>query len=197
MESKERYKKWHYTSLLILGGSIALNFLLAALLGVLFFVEKPPRLVAVTNDLRVMELPNLEQQHLTDAVLCQFVADTVPEILSLDFDKYMRTLHRAQDKFSPSGNTQFLKILVEKGWLDLVRSRRLLIHCAISSPPTIANRWIQNGAMTWDIQAPIIVSVESSEGKIKENRWTLRVVLERCSLRENARGVWITLIQVV
>ena len=197
MESKERFKRWHYLSLQITLGSLLLNLVLITLLSIVLYVEKPPQLVAVTNDLRVMDLPNLEQQHLTDAVLCQFVATTLPEILSLDFDKYMRTLSNAQDKFSPSGNAQFIRILQEKGWLDLVKSRRLLIHCAISSPPLIAKRWIQNGKMNWDIQAPIVVSIESSEGRIKENRWTLRVVLERCSLRESPRGVWISLIQVL
>jgi len=196
MESKNRYKSWFHKALTILLGSCALNIILVVSLIVVLNVKAPPKIFAVTNDLRVMELPSLDQEHLTDAQLTQWAMETVPQVLSLDFDTWRQTLYTAQDKFSPEGLQRFVTLLQTKGWLDLIKDQRLLIHCGVTSPPAITSRGLKDGRKYWELEMPILISIEATQGSLKNNAWTMRLIMERCETRQNPRGVWIKVMQI-
>lgn len=197
MESKGRYKRWFHKLLSITLVSGALNLILLIALIVSVQMEAPPKTFAVTNDFRVMELPPLDQEYYTDARLTHWAMQTVPQVLSLDFDKWRNTLQVAQDKFSPEALARFVTLLQEKGWLDLVRDRRLLIRCGVTSPPAIVKRWVKDGRHAWEVQMPVVVAIESTAGTLKTSTYTTRLILERCSTRESPRGVWIKVLQLV
>jgi hypothetical protein len=194
---KDRYQRWFHKLLSVTLASAVLNVALFVALVLAVAVKEPPRNFAVTNDFRVQELPPLEEEYYTDARLTQWVMQCVPEVLGLDFDKWRKAIYFAQDVFSQPAYDSYLAMLQEKGWLDLVQKKRLLIRCGATSPAVVVKRWVEGGRHTWEVQMPIMISLDATQGSLKQSTYTARLIIERCSTRETPRGVRIKIFQIV
>lgn len=196
MESKERYKRWFGQMLKVCVGSVALNVALLITLVIIIANEAPPQIIAVTDDYRVRKLPALTKQHISDARLSQWVQTTIPEILSLDFDKWRKTLRKARQFFSPTAFPQFVELLQREGWINQVENKNMIIRFVITAPPQKNRGWIQGGRRTFEIMAPVQYSLLTTNGVVSKNSKHMRLIVQRCSTLDNPRGFWITHLQI-
>lgn len=197
MESKERYKKWFHISLttnFILAIVVGLQF---TALGIYLFMEKPPRIVGLTSDFRAVQMTSLKRPIMADPGVLQFAADAVPRVLSLDFDKWRRTMADARKYFSPRAYRSYQNEIEGKEWIGLIKTKNLLVSTIVSGPPIIIRRYLKSGALTYQVQIPIQVSVQSSANVMSRNEWTINLEVQRCPLTVQERGVWISLFQII
>lgn len=196
-DSKERYRVWHDRSLYVSLGSIGLNIILAIIVAGFIVAEKPPQQVAVTDDLRVMRLPPVSEEFYSRNRIKQFVTTHIPDIISFNFNNYRKVLHGAQKIFTQKAYLEYEKAMLEKGWISTVEKNRILISSVLTSVPMIRNQYLENGRVTWEVQAKMKIAQDATTGRLREDNRIVRLLIQRCSLNENPRGIQIILFQII
>lgn len=196
-ESRERFKNKYFST------TKALVMLSALCLGqfvficVLFFSKEKPAPVAVNENYQVIEMVPLDQENIAIPGLLNWSGNVVLESLSLDHDKWRRTLERIQNYFSPKGFESIITQMKTKEWIKNLKNNRILIQCYVTNPPVIEKQYFIDGKRCWDIQIPFMLSFITPQGESSPREYVCRMTVQRCSPSQNVRGFWITMFQII
>jgi intracellular multiplication protein IcmL len=164
--------------------------LLSLALNVWQVVFKPePRYFAVTQDLRIMEMPPLSEPVIENRSLGNWAGDVVVRALSLNFLTWRQTLSDLRGEFDPTGFESFLDSLKNGGHLDKIEKERLSLSSLISGAPVITGSGLRGGVMTWKLEMPLVLSYESSAGVVASQKLLAEVVVQRTKPSLNPKGV--------
>ena len=164
--------------------------------GALIMSRPAPRYFASTPDLRVLPLTPLDQPRISDPALANWAGNTVIETLSFDFVGYKDQLFSVQDRYTPGAFATLITSLKENQILSTILERRLILHTSMTGTPHVVSTAITNGRKTWMVEAPLLLSYESSNGVATTQRAMASIVVQRVSEAEYAPGVRIAQINV-
>ena len=68
----------------------------------------------------------------------------------------------------------------------------MLLHCVVQSSPQIVQRLIKDGRYAYKVQVPILISLQTSSRKNSANNYIATITVERCDVKQNFKGIWIT-----
>jgi hypothetical protein len=155
----------------------------------LLFSGPAPVYFAVTNDMRVQDMPPLGEPAIENRSLGNWAGNVVAKSLSLDFLTWRKTLLDLKGEFDPDGFESYLRSLESGGYLVKVEKKRMSLSCLVEGAPVITNSGPVDGVMTWQMEMPLALSYESSEGLVSRLNVIAEVSVKRTSLDQNARGV--------
>lgn len=176
-------------TLILLSASLIAN-------GVLIMSRPAPKYFASTPDLRVLPLTPLDQPRISDPALASWAGNAVVETLSFDFVGYRDQLFSVQDRYTPAAFATLITSLKDNQILSTILERRLILHTTMVSTPHVVSTAITNGRKTWTIEAPLLLSYESSNGVATTQRVMAIIVVQRVSEAEYAPGIRIAQINV-
>lgn len=152
------------------------------------FVKPEPRYIAVTPDLRVVELEPLSSPVTVSMGLENWAADTITRALSLDYLNWKRQLKDIRPRFTDAGWTSFLKALKRARLVEILTKRRLIMHTSLDGAAAITAT-LKGPVLGWEIEVPVLVSLESTEGVVATYRWRATVTVRRVDQRTNPHGI--------
>lgn len=196
-------KSWHktvaYKSMSVSFFQGILNILLLVFVGILLLVEKEPKSFAVTTDFRVIEALPVNEANITDTGVLQWSADATAEAFSFNFNEFGRQLSAVQENFTGPGFDAYLNQLTAEGWIAKLKNREINTSCIVTGVPIVQHRGVnaKKGKFVWQVVLPIRLAIYSTAGTNVDKKMTVRLTIERCSLRENPRGVQIANFQII
>ncbi|MDR3205236.1 MAG: DotI/IcmL/TraM family protein [Deltaproteobacteria bacterium] len=158
----------------------------------LFFSLPNPKYFAVTSDLRVLELPPLNEPVIENRALANWTAEVVSKSMSLNFLTWRRTLADIRSEFENQGFDSFLKSLDNGGHLEKIEKERLSLSCVLNGAPVVVSQERKDGAASWKLEMPLILSYESSSGVVATQNLLAEVVVRRVKTTFNPKGVAIS-----
>ena len=189
MESREWYKD-RYRQVLNLTMVMAFCLILSVgLNGVLFFTKSPPRYFAATQDWRIKELEPLDKPIMSQGGLLTWTTTTISDTFSLDFLHWKKQLMDIKSNYFKDAFNELLQNMKSSGILVMVEDKRFNIKTVVESAPLITAEGMLNGAASWRIEFPLILSYESSRGVESTSRLQAQVLVQRVSTLDHPRGV--------
>jgi len=151
--------------------------------------KPPPRIVAVTPDLRVMQLPSLSEPYISDSAVSDWATQTVINTVSLGFDYWQEQLSAVEDDYTPGAFKQVVASLKNSNILPTMIAKRFDITAVPLSPPVIVASGVFKGTYTWKVTFPLSLTLEDSDGVETPKPYNVTVIVQRVSVAYNPRGV--------
>lgn len=170
---------------------IALSLLGLSLVGnaVQMLSRPDPLYYAATNDMRVVPLKPMSEPVFSDAGLLNWTSSVVTQTLTLDFLNFRKQLTDLQQYYTKEAFVELLKSLDGSGNLDRIRQRRLTTQAVLDRAPVIVASGMMQGALSWKIEVPVVVSYESTRGVETTQRMVAEVLVQRADTRKVPQGV--------
>lgn len=191
LESRRWYKANFRRALVFSSWSALANVILLVLVIVGFVIKSEPRYFAVTQDFQLIQSPPLDEPYVTDAGVKQFAARTVADALSFHFLNYKKSFNDIKHSFSPKGFNGFQKQMVGKGWLQLVTENNYILHSFVPQAPVVKNKYRLNNQVTWVLEMPLTATLQTQKGRASSEDKIVELVVQRCDLKDNPRGIWV------
>lgn len=168
---------------------IAAGLLLAASL--YLFLSKPaPVYFSTGQEWRVTPDVALDQPHLENADLLQWVSNALPSLFNLDFLNYTQQLNSSTHYFTDDGWKKFLAQLGTITTYDQIQKDRLFLGGSGGGAPFILNQGVLTGRYSWWVQMPVDISYSSFSGH-STTSVTIKALVVRSSTLTNIDGVLI------
>lgn len=147
------------------------------------------KVLAVTPDLRVVELRPLSEPIITDTGINAFTGRVVLESLSLDFKHWKAKLASVRPNYTKAGFSSLIGPLKSSGNLDAIVKRRLIASPSIDGAAIIKAEGPYKGGYAWKIDIPVVVSYEGGSGQQNVQTLMAEVLVIRQSLIKHSEGV--------
>ncbi len=151
-----------------------------------------PVYFGMSTDMKLLPMTPLSEPVLTDAALKNWVAEAVSSSFNLDYLNWREQLTKAREYFTPSAFTSFALSLDREGHLALMRQQKALVHAVVQGAPVLTKSGVLSGVLVREFEVPLLLTYETSMGRIANNAYTVAVRVRRVSPAENARGVAIS-----
>ncbi len=164
------------------------NIILA--LGAVHVIKNPPlpKYFATSNDGRITLLHPLSAPVLSASSLTEWATRAATSSYTFDFVNYRRSLQEASGYFTGSGWNSFEKALVSSNNLSLVLSKKLVTTAVAQGAPVILKRGVLNGAYSWQVQLPVLVSYQSASMNVKQPL-LVTMLIKRVDVGNNPAGI--------
>lgn len=176
-----------------------LNMLLGAILAIslignaILLVARPaPVLIGMSSDMRLLPITPLSEPLMNDPSLKNWVTSSITDCFSLSYVDWREKLGACRDYFSPNAFASFAKALDSEGHLALLKQKKAIMHAAPTSAPGITKSGLLKGVRTWEVEVPLLITYETSMGRVATNRIIAIVRVQRMPVTDYARGVAIT-----
>lgn len=176
--------------------SILLNVVLAVALVILVWdkINQQERSVyfAATEDGRIVDMQPINEAHLSDVKLSQWIVDALTDIHHWNFTDYEgRTQNNCRTYFTDRGCESFKQSLIDSEVLTYVLKNRLLVSAVATATPIIANKGLnQRGQYFWEIKMPLLLTYESSTDRLSQGQiLTIKVVRESMQVKPQGLGI--------
>ncbi len=136
------------------------------------------------------KLTALEQPNTSDHVIIQWATLATIASYSYDFVNYDKQLEKASQFFTPDAWNAFIYALDDGNTLDSVISKKLVVNAVATKPAVILEKGFLNGAYSWKIQIPILVTYQSARQLTPVNL-VVTLLVNRISTRFSVKGVGI------
>lgn len=184
MRESEKKSLYRLLRLSLCGNIVCV--LLLIVVGYFSWNNQHMRYFAATPDFRVLELESLSRPYISEAGLLNFVAQTVTETFTLDFNNFRNSLARVRLRYS---QTAFKKLENElRPTVQQILDNRLIMSAVCEQTPRLLNHGVQHGRYSWQIQVPLTVSLQGAR-EIQTMRWLVTVVVARTNIIEKAQGI--------
>jgi hypothetical protein len=121
----------------------------------------------------------------------------VAESLSLDFLGYQGQLMAVRENYDPGCFASFVNSLDKGGHLKRIRDQRLSLLVSPLTATVITSQGVRDGRMTWGMEAPLLISVQNSQGVVASQKILAEILVERAVPRgRNGMGVVIKRLQL-
>ena len=149
-----------------------------------------PLYFSVDSDLRLTKLTPLEEPTLTQGGLLNWTAETVVDTVTLDFKNFRKSLMAQRPNFTDAAFEQLVGALKSSGMLELVEKKRLVSSATLERAAVITGGpAVVDGRLTWKIEFPIVLSLESSRGVENTQKMLATVLVQRVPTTEHPRGI--------
>jgi intracellular multiplication protein IcmL len=108
-----------------------------------------------------------------------------------NFVNYRQELQSASDFFTPEGWAEFTGALRTSNNLNSVIEKKLVVSAVATGAPVILDQGVINGAYTWTVQMPMLVTYQSASQVARQNI-VVKMVIQRISTLNSARGIGIS-----
>lgn len=176
-----------------------LNILLGLMLlmslttnGLQLFFRPVPVYFGMTADLRLLPMPPLSSPVMSDAALKAWVAEAITTSFNLTYVDWRNQLSACREFFSAQHFAQFAQTLVAEGHIPLLEQKKAIMHAVPTGTPTIVKSGVLKGVRTWEIEVPLLVTYETSAGRVASNNLVVVVRVQRMPTTDYERGVAIT-----
>lgn len=151
-----------------------------------------PVYFGMSSDMKLLPMTPLSEPMMTDAALKNWVAEAVSSSFNLDYLNWRGQLTKAREYFTPAAFTSFALSLDKEGHLALMRQQKALVHAVVQGAPVLTKSGVLSGVLVWEFEVPLLLTYETSMGRIANNAYTVAVRVRRVSPSENVRGVAIS-----
>ncbi len=171
---------------LLLGG---LSLVTVPALLLVLWLRPGPVYFGMSQDMKLLPMTPLSRPVLNEPALKNWVAEAVSGAFNIDFLHWRAQLTAARASFTPEAFTAFALSLDREGHLPLLRQQRALMHAVVQGSPVITRSGALKGVMTWEFEVPLLVSYETSGGRIANNSYTVVCQVRRVPETDAPRGV--------
>lgn len=124
-----------------------------------------PKLLGMTTDGRVQELPLLDKPLSNRQVLIDWVKRHIPEMYDWNYANFRGELNQLLEFMRPVTLDSFRQQLDQSGILKRVREDFLILQGRITDDPLVQNEFVAQGTRVWVIEIPMRLIYESGEKK--------------------------------
>ena len=171
--------------------SLANLVLLCALL-CCFLLRPEPVYFGMSRDMKLLPMTPLSEPILNEAALKNWVSEAVTMSFNLDYLNWKRQLNEARAHFTRKAFVGFALSLDREGHLPLLRQQRALMHAVIQGTPVLTRSGVVQGTLVWEFELPLLVSYETSAGRISNNAVTVVAQVQRVPATDYPMGVAIS-----
>ena len=108
--------------------------------------------------------------------IISWVTTVSVQLFTLDFFQADKQLSEAREYFTPEGYQSLTAALQDSGWLAVVKEKKLKVSAVLKESPSVLKHGVLDGAYSWVIHFPLLVSYESaSESRVETRTFTVRV----------------------
>ncbi len=156
--------------------SLVLNIILVC--GFIFYTSKPKQnfFFAVTDAGQLVPLYPTSQPIVSNSTVLNWVSKNVPDIYSLDFVHYKEQLNSVQPYFTPAGWSQFQTAFAPQ--LKAIIDEKLIASAVPNDVPVITGSGIFSGVYKWQVQIPMVISLQKGNSVTTQNV-LLTIVVDR------------------
>lgn len=171
--------------------SLANLVLLCALLCCVL-LRPEPVYFGMSRDMKLLPMTPLSEPILNEAALKNWVSEAVTMSFNLDYLNWKRQLNDARAHFTRKAFVGFALSLDREGHLPLLRQQRALMHAVIQGTPVLTRSGVVQGTLVWEFELPLLVSYETSAGRISNNAVTVVAQVQRVPATDYPMGVAIS-----
>lgn len=184
------YKDGQRRTIIALLLSIIINFVLASLLIYLLTHPPEPKYFATSINGRITPLFPLDLPNQSDSAVLQWANQAAIAAFTYNFVNYREELQASSGFFTADGWTQFLNALQQSNNLDAVKAKKLIVSAVATRAPIILQKGLLNGAYSWRVQMPILVTYQSASEFSQQNN-VVTMLITRVSTLNSPRGIGI------
>jgi len=174
--------------------AVVQSFIIIGMIAAMFYVvhvhQPENRYFATTEDGRLIPMVSLTQPNLSNPALMSWVAQASTEVMTFGFSDYRRRLQQASRNFTQRGWESFTTALERSRIIESIEANSQVISAAPSGAPVLTYEGVVNGQYQWNVELPMVLSVESGSKKRTEN-WIVQIVIVRVPRLESPNGVGI------
>lgn len=166
-------------TVMLLVFALILSVVVNVVLGAIAFRPAMPKYFAVDSNMRVTQLIPLNRPYVSDGMLTNFATETIVNTLTFGFHDYEKHMERVRKNYSDRGFSSLYKSLVDNGVIEAVVESRVNVNTSLRESAIIAKKNIVDGAVTWYVNVPIVVTYEGASGPVKSQKLVAKVVVQR------------------
>ncbi|ARM86315.1 type-IV b secretion system, inner-membrane complex component (plasmid) [Marinobacter salarius] len=164
-ESKlSRFKSRGILGLLLL--CVGLIFWIAALQA----SQPEPKLLGMTVDGRIQELPLLDEPLESRQILMDWTRRNIPDLYDWNYANFRAELNKARDFVQKITLEEFTTDLEDSGILPKVRQDFLILRANITNEPLIVNETVTSGRRLYVMEIPMTLVYDSGDVEAGQRR---------------------------
>jgi intracellular multiplication protein IcmL len=136
-----------------------------------------PKLLALTQDGRVLPLPLLDEPLESRQVLMDWVRRNLPQLFDFNYVNYRSEIQKALDFAQPVTLEKFREDIDSANILSKVIDEFLILRANIVDEPAIVNETLVNGRRVWVVEVPMNLIYDSGEVRQGERRRITQQIL--------------------
>lgn len=171
--------------------SVIINFVLASLLFYTLTHPPEPKYFATSINGRITPLFPLNEPNQSDSAVLQWANQAAIAAFTYNFVDYRDELQASSGFFTADGWTQFLNALQQSNNLEAVKAKKLIVSAVATRAPIILQKGLLNGAYSWRVQMPILVTYQSASEFSQQNNVVTMLII-RVSTLNSPRGIGIS-----
>jgi len=150
-----------------------------------------PNIITFKSDAsgNVEQIVPYRNPRLTDRQAMNWTRERVIDLLSLHFKKYYEQIRQRKDYFVGDGFIKYQESLIENETIDRIRNDGLIVTAINQKDPRIVRRWIDSGVTKWQMQVPMLQTIEGASDKPYTNRFVALVTIEETQRDEAIDGL--------
>ena len=157
-----------------------------------FWLRPEPVYFGMSRDMKLLPMTPLSEPILNEAALKNWVSEAVTMSFNLDYLNWKRQLNEARAHYTRKAFVGFALSLDREGHLPLLRQQRALMHAVIQGTPVLTRSGVVQGTLVWEFELPLLVSYETSAGRISNNAVTVVAQVQRVPATDYPMGVAIS-----
>ncbi len=145
---------------------LGLTLLLVAMViwnAVLSATRPEPKLLGMTNDGRVQELPLLDAPLDSQQVLFDWVRRNIPSLYDFNYANYQSQVGKARDFTQQVTLESFMDDLESSGILSKVTNEFLILRANIVNNPVVTGESTIKGRRLWVVEVPMTLVYDSGD----------------------------------
>ncbi len=164
--------------------AIVLGLLFLSLAGNAYFFYRGvnPKIIALTQDMRVVDLAPLDKPLVSSAGLLSWYQQTLSDTFTFSFADWRKRLGAVKDRYSSSAFTAITEGF--RGPLSEIEEKRNSVVSVLPEPPRILSAQLIDGVYTWIVEARLLISIEGAS-----SRNTMNLVAKAYVIRANPAEV--------
>jgi len=148
--------------------ALSVALVLCLLLCAFLIMNRPePRYFAASTDFQIVEMTPLDQPLISQQELLNWAGMVASGVFTLDFQHWKEKLMNLRPHFTQEAFKTLVRSLKEQGGLDDIVNNRLVVSAVMEKAPVITNQGILKGKFCWQIQVPLVITFENSEGPVR------------------------------
>jgi intracellular multiplication protein IcmL len=181
---RDNYRRVLFVLLLL----VITNVILA--LGAVHVIKNPPvpKYFATSDEGRLTPMHPLSAPVMSTTSLTEWAARAATGAYTFDFVNYRKSLQESSTYFTASGWRSFENALVSSNNLKLVLTKKLVTTAVAQGAPVVLKRGVLNGAYSWQVQLPILVTYQSASMNVRQPM-LVTMLIRRVDVSNNPSGI--------
>ena len=148
-----------------------------------------PVYFGMSQDMKLLPMTPLDKPVMNEAALKNWVAGAISASFNFDYLNWRSQLTDLRPYFPGAAFTRFAVSLDREGHLPLLRQRRALMHSVVQGTPVLTRSGVVRGALVWEFEVPLLVTYETSRGRVANNAVTVVCQVRRMPAADCPAGV--------